>query len=463
MNNEQKKFHLANRITLGVTEKTLQDIEKLGIKKYIRSQLKPKSANYVIKPQRYNYLDLTVKEIFSEYFQPYIVERQKKPLSPEQKKTLSRQRHKFTRGAIGFKIINSINNPNQLQDLMTNFWFNHFNVFINKQLIMQRFLIHHYEQKTIRPLALGNFKNLLTATVFHPSMLYYLDNWKNDKPNSGRRGQRGLNENYARELMELHTMGVDGGYTQADVISLAKILTGLTVFKAKTPPKSRQKEGYVFDRRFHDFSDKVFLGQKIKGEGIAEIYKAIDILVSHPSTAKFISFKLAQHFVADQPPNSLVNKMAKTFRRSKGEIPEVLNTLFSSQEFWDDKYYQKKFKTPYEYVISTLRLANISKPKIKGVSNVLNSLDMLPYHRLTPDGYSNVKSAWLSSNSMINRVDFATDVSQGQLSSQTMINPYELTNLLKNYLSGNTLKVVSKSGNDERLAIILGSPDMMFK
>ncbi len=456
LTNEQKIFHLANRTTFGINQETLGQINQLGINEYLRSQLYPQCLCLVEK-ENFRYLDLTPGQVFERHYKDK-EKRKNKSLSSEEKKQLNRQRRNFLNDTRAFKYINSINNPNQLQDVMTNFWFNHFNVFVRKHSILQMFLIYNYEQKTIRPLALGKFKDLLTATVYHPSMLYYLDNWKNIKPQSNKKKKRrkGLNENYARELMELHTLGVNGGYTQSDVISLAKILTGLTVINPNTP---QNEKGFFFNPKLHDYSDKKFLGQTIKGEGIKEIDRVINILANHPSTANHVSFKLAQYFVADNPPSGLVNKLAQTFTKTQGDIAQVLNQLFQSEEFYDNQYYRQKFKTPYEYVMSVLRLGDISQLKERMISRMLRKLNMLPYNRLTPDGYENTKSAWLSPTSMIDRLDFAMDIAEQNK------NYGDIVKVVEDYLSSNTLKAV-KQGNlsaFSQTAMILGSPEMMYR
>ena len=207
------------------------------------------------------------------------------------------------------------------------------------------FYVSSYERDAIRPYTLGKFRDLLGATAKHPAMLVYLDNWLNTNPGSqdARGKENGINENYAREIMELHTMGADGGYTQADVTTLAHILTGWGLGKGKT---LEEKSVFYFDPKRHDNSDKVFLGQQIRGGGAEEIKQALDILARHPATAHHISYQLAQNFLSDNPPESLVAKMAETFKKTDGDIREVLSTMFKSPEFWDEQYFRKKFKPP---------------------------------------------------------------------------------------------------------------------
>jgi hypothetical protein len=242
----------------------------------------------------------------------------------------------------------------QLEEVLAAFWFNHFNVFSQKGAV--RWMVPAYEREAIRPHVLGKFRDLLLATARHPAMLFYLDNWMSTRadlvmprgPNGGRAS--GLNENYARELMELHTLGVDGGYTQQDVTEVARCFTGWTI--------DRPREGgpYLFRTRAHDAGSKRVLGETIPaGGGERDGERVIDILVRHPSTARFISTKLARHFVSDQPPAALVDRMAATFRSTDGDIRAVMTTLVTSPEFWSRDAYRAKIKTPFEVVVSAVR------------------------------------------------------------------------------------------------------------
>ncbi len=315
--------------------------------------------------------------------------------------------------AVQARLWRAVESPRQLQEVMVDFWYNHFNVFAAKGL--DHLWVGAYEEQAIRPYALGRFRDLLGATAHHPAMLFYLDNWQNTAPNSpGVRGkQQGLNENYARELMELHTLGVDGGYTQEDVIALARILTGWGLGR----PRGRDinKGGFFFDPKRHDFSDKVFLGQTIHGSGVAEGEEALDILARNPATARHISFELAQYFVADEPPSALVERLRKRFLDTDGDIRAVLDTLFHSPEFWDQKYYGNKFKTPYQYVVSAVRATDMKVVNVRPLYGMLMQLGMPLYGCLTPDGYKNTRDAWLNPDAMTRRIGFATALASGRL------------------------------------------------
>src|SRR5207248_4019608 len=260
-----------------------------------------------------------------------------------------------------------------LEEVMTDFWLNHFNVFIGKGA--DRYLLTSYERDVIRPHALGKFEDLLVATARSPAMLFYLDNWMSVGTDSdfangvrehvGRRGRhlrvrvnpakggkgkrQGLNENYGRELMELHTLGVNGGYTQKDVTEVARVFTGWTLKQPK------QGGGFTFEERMHEPGDKIILGHRIKSNGEKEGREVLHLLARHPSTAKFICAKLAMRFVSDNPPPALVDRMAQTFLKKKGDIGEVLKTLFHSPEFWAPDAYRAKVKTPLEFIVSAVR------------------------------------------------------------------------------------------------------------
>jgi len=306
----------------------------------------------------------------------------------------------FLRDAMRRHLLRAVYSPAQLKEQMDWFWLNHFSVFARKGAI--RWLAADYDERAIRPHALGKFRDLVMATLTHPAMLQYLDNARN------ARGQ--INENYARELMELHTLGVDGGYTQHDVQELARILTGVSVFvKAERPGRRMlQSDGlYAFYPARHDFGDKQLLGQTIKGRGFAEVEEAVALLVRQPACARFISHKLAQYLVADEPPATLVAAMSQTFQRSDGDIAAVLRTLFESREFAASL--GGKFKDPMHYVVSSVRLA-CDRGAIADERPLLGWLgtqgETLFGHQ-SPDGYALVESAWASSGQMTRRFETA--------------------------------------------------------
>jgi hypothetical protein len=294
---------------------------------------------------------------------------------------------------------------------MTWFWMNHFNVFQFKANL--RAMVGDYEENAIRAHALGRFRDLLGATVRHPAMLRYLDNAQN--------GANRLNENYARELMELHTLGADGGYTQRDVQELARILTGVGIAITSNAPRiSPGRQGdyvrtgaFEFNPNRHDYGDKVFLGRAVKGKGLAEVDEVLDRLARHPSTARFISRKLAVFFVSDEPPASLVDQMARAFGKTDGDIAATLRVLFHSPEFVASLGH--KFKDPVHYVISGLRFTYDEQP-IANAAPVLawlNSLGQGLYNRQTPDGYPLTQTNWSGPGQMTARFEVARAIATG--------------------------------------------------
>lgn len=315
------------------------------------------------------------------------------------------------------KILRAILSERQLQEVMTDFWFNHFNVFIHKD--SDRFYTASYERDTIRPHALGKFRDLLLATAKDPAMLVYLDNWQSIGPDSiaagrPRPGQknfvpRGLNENYGREVMELHTVGVNGGYTQADVTNLSKILTGWTVDRPEFGG------GFVFDPRRHEPGDKRWFGQTIRENGYAEGEQALAWLAAQPQTAHFISYKLAQRFVADNPPESLVDRMAKTFLSSDGDIKEVLRTMYHSPEFWSPKYYRTKVKTPLEFVASAFRATDTVPTNPGALVYTLQRMGEPLYQMLPPTGYPMTADHWMNTGALVDRLNFALALSGSKI------------------------------------------------
>src|SRR5437660_703123 len=342
------------------------------------------------------------------------------------------------------KVLRAAYSERQLDEVLADFWINHFNVFAGKGPV--KFMIGEYERDVIRPHAWGKFEDLLRATAESPAMLFYLDNWLSadpnaqpaelrDRPPRGRLGRgpfgrrpwfmgdrpaaappgqgkgqkRGLNENYAREIMELHTLGVDGGYTQKDVTELAKILTGWTI------QEPRRGGGFEFNERMHQPGSKVFLGHVIKEDGEREGAKVIEMLAKNHSTARFISRKLAVRFVSDDPPSVLVDRMAKTFLATDGDIREVLRTLFRSPEFWAADDYRAKVKTPLEFVVSAVRATATEVSNPLPLVQALNRLGMPLYGMQPPTGYSMKAEAWVNSSALVNRMNFALALGNGKL------------------------------------------------
>jgi uncharacterized protein (DUF1800 family) len=333
------------------------------------------------------------------------------------------------------KLLRAIYSERQLAEVMTDFWFNHFNVFNGKGA--DRYLLTSYERDVIRPHAMGKFEDLLVATAKSPAMLFYLDNWLSVGPDSdaangirrepawGRRRQRfprpprpqqqakgkrsGLNENYGRELMELHTLGVNGGYTQKDVTEAARVLTGWTL---KEPRKGGD---FQFEERMHEPGDKVVMGHHIKSGGEKEGLDLLHFLAHNPATAKFISTKLAMRFVADDPPPTLVDRMAQTFLKKNGDIREVLRTLLDSPEFWAPEAYRAKVKTPLEFVASAIRATSAEVTDATPLARQLQTMGMPLYGMQPPTGYSMKAETWVNSSALLGRMNFSLALTGGKL------------------------------------------------
>ncbi len=312
----------------------------------------------------------------------------------------------------------------QLQEVMTDFWLNHFNVYLRKNAQTPYYLVG-FERDVIRPLALGKFEDLLEATAHSPAMLVYLDNAESVGPDSfaaeraamaayrrpgkQKKGPEGLNENYARELMELHTLGVNGGYTQADVTQVARILTGWTV------ERPLRGGGFEFDPNRHEPGTKKALGQKFKEHGELEGRELLHFLATRPATAQFICRKLAIRFVSDDPPQALVDRLAKSYLASGGDISTVLRTLYHSPEFWSVDAYQAKVKTPLEYVVSAVRASDADIQSLRPVANALRAMGMPLYGCVPPTGYSWQASAWVSTGALVDRMNFALSLAADKL------------------------------------------------
>ena len=346
--------------------------------------------------------------------------------------------------AMETRLLRDVYSDRQLQAVMTDFWLNHFSVYAKKNQ-NEPYMLPDYERKVILPHALGKFENLLVATAASPAMLLYLDNWESIGPDSpaaqritqyqgfnpnGQIAQKlpkGINENYGRELMELHTLGVNGGYTQKDVIEVARCFTGWTINRPYggggggfrrggiNPADTIDQGAFVFDASRHETGDKVVLGHTIKDGGINEGLQVLHLLATNPNTAHFISKKLAQRFVADDPPPALVDRMAATFLKTGGDIKSVLSTMFHSPEFWSPAVYRAKVKTPIEFMASALRASDANVNNAIPLVQAMERLGMPIYGMQTPNGYSWQAEDWVSSNALISRMNFALVLSGGRM------------------------------------------------
>ena len=311
------------------------------------------------------------------------------------------------------KLYRAIYSNRQLEEELTDFWFNHFNVYFDKGA--DRFLIPTYEREAIRPHVLGKFRDLLEATASSPAMLFYLDNWQSVAPDmvqrpNANRPRRGLNENYGRELLELHTLGVDGGYTQKDVTEVARCFTGWTI---RNP---QQGGSFIYNDRVHDKGEKIVLGVTIPaGGGKDDAQKVLDILAKHPATAHFISKKLAQRFVADNPPPELIERMAKTFEKTDGDIREVVKTMVESKEFLSAGAFHAKVKTPLEMIASAVRATGAQVDYAMPLVQQIGQLGEPLYRMEPPTGYSSLNAEWVNSATLLGRMNFAMALAQNKL------------------------------------------------
>ena len=376
-----------NRVSWGANAASARELARLGREGWLERQLDPDAPDALPAEAQRESATMTVAHFF---------EKQKElraSKDPEERKAFQQEVQKVARGSMERSLLRALYSPQQLRSQMTWFWMNHFNVFVGKGPL--RVMVGDYEDGVIRPHALGRFRDLLGAVARSPAMLVYLDNARN------RAGA--INENYARELMELHTLGVDAGYTQKDVQELARVLTGYSI----------DREGrYRFRPFLHDRGDKVLLGHTIRGGGEGELDQALDLLARAPQTARFVSRKLALFFVSDEPPPALVERMARTFQESDGDIAAVLRFLFSTAEF--ERSLGTKFKDPIHYVVSAVRLAYDGRV----IANAAPMLFWLArmgeplYARQTPDGYPLARKDWASAGQLETRFEIARNVAR---------------------------------------------------
>jgi uncharacterized protein (DUF1800 family) len=390
-----------NRVTYGATARDLDDYRSQGRGAYLSRQLAYHGDEGMPREALAAIAALPISSARPEDLAGKVIAARQaaRGKSPEEKRDAQKQLRREL-AQLDFQVferrtIRALYSPYPLQEMMTWFWFNHFNVFQNKKQV--RFLLPDYEERAIRPHVLGRFSELLRAVATHPAMMVYLDNAENVR---GR-----INENYARELMELHTLGVGGGYAQADVEALARILTGAGL--DLTGRQGEPRDGlFAFYPGRHDAGPKTFLGQSFPGSAsFSEIERALDILARHPSTARFISRKLAVYFLADDPPAEVVERMAAAFQKTDGDIAQTLAALFASPQFTDPLYAGKKFKDPVQYVYSSIRLLYPGEvlKNTRPLAGALAQLGEPVYGHQTPEGYGMKARDWASSDQLAKR------------------------------------------------------------
>jgi uncharacterized protein (DUF1800 family) len=411
--------HWLERMTFGIDSQVLQQYRTLGRQGFLEAQLRgggapPAAALPAAVAAEIAGLDISHSDgpTLLAAAQAESKRINALPEGPERqgaRKALNERGNALAYQARQRELLRALYSPAQLQEQMTWFWLNHFSVYESKAEV--RFVVGDYAD-TIRAHVFGHFRDLVMATLTHPAMLQYLDNAQNAAGH--------LNENYARELMELHTLGVDAGYTQQDVQELARILTGVGVARPEPPRLRREWQGlyvrrgaFEFNPARHDFGPKVLLGHRIEGRGFAEVEQAVDILVKQRACAHFIARELAEYFVSDAPPPALVERLAERFRDSDGDIAAVLRVLFEAPELSTQP--SRKLKDPMQYLVSAIRLAYDDRPiaNVRPVTGWLGALGEAPFGHLTPDGYALDDSAWSSSGQMSRRFEIARALGNG--------------------------------------------------
>jgi len=436
---DQQILHALNRLGYGPRPGDVKRVRRMGLAAYIEAQLAPSDLADPAVAQAlpaYPVLARSAAELVREYPQPSPQVRQQLASGQMTRQAVAQMYPPERRPAVitaqmqAARITRAVLSERQLEEVLVDFWFNHFNVYAQKGAV--RWMLPAYEREAIRPHVLGPFRDLVLATARHPAMLFYLDNWLSTRadvvvprgPNAGRRA--GLNENYARELMELHTLGVDGGYTQHDVVEVARCFTGWTI------DRPQQGGGFVFRPFAHDRGEKRVLGQVIPaGGGREEGERVIDILARHPATARFIATKLARRFVSDDPPPALVERAAETFQRTDGSIRAVLVTILTSPEFWSAEAYRAKIKTPLEVVASAVRTLDgrlVAGGPERGVlgdggmalAREVSRLGEPLYEAQPPTGYPDRAESWVNTGALLGRMNFALGLAHNRLRGATV-------------------------------------------
>lgn len=470
-----------NRVTYGINATTVAEYRRVGRAAFLREQLAPHDTalppqiaqQIEALPVSHAQLPQVMSTVDAEKAHNKAIT---DPIQLEQGRRHLRERgEQFTEQAIQRNLLRAVYSPAQLREQLVWFWLDHFSVYSHTH--DTKWMLGDYEENAIRPHALGHFRDLVLATLEHPAMLQYLDNEQNAA------GQ--LNENYARELMELHTLGVDGGYSQHDVQELARILTGVAIntsagvpeLKPELRPLYRRAGIFEFNPARHDFGTKTLLGQPIAGSGLGEVEQAVTLLVRQPACAQFISRKLAVYFVADDPPPRLIEHMARTFQKTDGDIAAVLSVMFASREFTASL--GQKFKDPVHYLVSAVRLAYDGRPITNAEPLVrwLGELGEQLYGRPTPDGYPLTQDGWASSGQMARRLEVAhalaaEDASLFQSKDSGAAGTGGFAHLVSRvyfddvepYLSARTAATLEQSGSQQEWnALLLASPEFNYR
>jgi uncharacterized protein (DUF1800 family) len=393
--------HLLNRVAFGARPGDVEHVGQMGTEKYIQQQLRPESlddkateALLAAIPS----IRMSTGELLEKYPRPA-------QLRQLQMRPVMNVPQQILQDLQAQKIVRAVHSPRQLQEVMTDFWFNHFNVFWGKNA--DRWLTTDYEMNAIRPHVLGKFRDLLFATAKNPAMLFYLDNHLSSSI-------RGINENYGRELMELHTLGVDGGYTQKDVQEVARAFTGWTI------DRPNRSGAFMFRPRMHDDGEKIVLGHSVGAGGIRDGEAVLDILAKHPSTATFIATKLVRRFVNDEPPPSLVRHVADVYRKTDGDIADMMRAILAAKEFSSPAAVGAKTKTPFEYVASAIRTLDGTTDGSRLVAQAIARMGQALYQCQPPAGYPDQGEHWLSNGAVLERLNFAVALAADKLPGTTV-------------------------------------------
>ena len=458
--------HVLGRVAFGPRPGDLERIRAIGVGRYIDEQLRPEGfadAGMDARLAGLATLRMSSREIAEQFEIPQLMARlarrreaANKPgddagrdLQTQPNPAEERRANQVVIELSQQKLLRATYSERQLQEVLVDFWFNHFNVDARKGAT--RFLLTEYERDAIRPRVLGKFRDLLEATAKSPAMLFYLDNWQN--------GRNGLNENYGRELMELHTLGVDGGYTQQDVTEVARVFTGWTI------DRPRLGGGYRFDPRLHDAGQKIVLGHVIKaGGGESDGEQVLDILARHPATARLIATALVRRFVSDMPPTALVDRVAARFRETDGDLREVTRTILTSREFLSADTYGAKVKTPFEFVVGAVRATGAQVENSLPLVRAMRDLGMPLYLCQPPTGYKDTADAWVNTGALVNRMNFALDLASGKLPGILVAGPSPASSLQPLAsaldLSESTRATIAQAASEpQRLALMMGSPE----